>query len=85
MKTKILIFNLIVIFSTFLFIFKSNNIEAFISRTCLGSGISESEIEVLDDNIMQSINEIISEYNPEIFDKINIKLYCKNNRYLANN
>ncbi|MGA1841017.1 MAG: BON domain-containing protein [bacterium] len=76
MKTKILIFNLIVIFSTLLFILKSNDINAFISRRCFGSGISESEIEILDNNIMQSINEMISEYNPEIFDKINIKLYC---------
>ena len=74
MKTKMLIINLIIVFSTFIFICKSNNIDAFISRRCIGNGISESEIEVLDDKIMQSINEIISEYNPAIFNNINIKL-----------
>ncbi len=74
MKTKILLYNLIILFSVFLFISKSNHSEALSSRRYHGNNLSESETELLDNKIIQSINDIMSENYPIILDNINIKI-----------
>jgi len=75
MKNKIVIFSLIVIFFIPLFIWKANYVEALISRRSPINDISEVERELLDTNILQSINKILPGYKLIILKNINIKLF----------